>query len=279
MLRFRHRGRLAPAALVALAWVVQGCSDKAAAESAPADGGALDEGGVPGVNGNGPIQSFCPCTTQGGPACQGGAQSVSCPHGCYPTPPSSICTGQFEPMSDGPVGFCCIPSIGDCQDVGVSPCGFPAYSVSCPPGGPDLTTYEPSLACALAKSVNSDLSGYCCEPVPSACSANPGLACPVFGLSCSAGTTPEAVMPGVACGSLATDTSGNADYCCFQWLPAPQATCVPDQGLALCDSSTPFYGFQCEGTEDPTATSSDLTCSDGQPDADGIHTDYCCTFR
>src|SRR5580704_1070241 len=126
MMRFRHRGRFLLAGLIALASLVQGCSDKAASETAAADGGDLDEGGVPGVNGNGPVHSPCPCTTQGGPACQGGAQSVSCPHGCYPTPPSSMCTGQFEPMSDGPVGFCCIPSIGECQVVSVIPCAFPA---------------------------------------------------------------------------------------------------------------------------------------------------------
>jgi hypothetical protein len=71
---------------------------------------------------------------------------------------------------------------------------------------------------------------------------------------------------------------GNDLYCCFTDPGFPASTCTPDDQItSVCPDPT-SYGYKCAVGDDPTSYDSYLVCSQPVADADGVSSDYCCTY-
>jgi len=111
---------------------------------------------------------------------------------------------------------------------------------------------------------------------PNGCNTNATLICDLGdGWTCTLGTNPQALEPGLSCSVPETNATNSADvdYCCIAWT-STSTTCVPDDTFAQC--SYPLLGYQCDMNENPTTLDPSLDCVTSSTDPDGIHEDFCC---
>jgi hypothetical protein len=100
-----------------------------------------------------------------------------------------------------------------------------------------------------------------------------------YGYSCpSCGDNPELEDPSLSC-STPQANAGEDDYCCFTNPNGfGPSSCVPDDTLTSVCPAADSYGYQCDIGDEPSTLDPSLHCSDPTPDADGVHSDYCCTY-
>jgi hypothetical protein len=97
------------------------------------------------------------------------------------------------------------------------------------------------------------------------CTADTSLTCDAGfdGYTCTGSATPD---PAYIC------SHGSAGYCCItNWT---DSMCVGDGSIAGC--VYPSVGFKCSTSESPAASDTQLMCSSGSAEPNGISTDFCC---
>jgi len=95
------------------------------------------------------------------------------------------------------------------------------------------------------------------------CTADNSLTCEVGfdGYRCAGSATPD---PAYIC------SHGSAGYCCItNWT---DSACVG----VIVGCSYPAVGFKCSTGESPAASDTQLSCSSGVLDPNGMSTDFCC---
>jgi hypothetical protein len=99
---------------------------------------------------------------------------------------------------------------GGCTFAAGVACSGCATGFSCTPGGNPETFYT-SQACMSVTAVD-----FCCiswtSNVP--CMPLKDFPCDGYAFQCTAGSDPPTIDPTLTCGSSASDTNGNNDFCC-----------------------------------------------------------------
>jgi hypothetical protein len=230
--------------------------------------------------------------------CSGGGWGYSCAQGNNPEDEdSSLSCSVPAPDSDGNDDYCCFtwsPQGGGSSctpdDALTSACPDPdSYGYQCAEPNDDPTSLDPTLNCSQGEpDADGTDADFCCNygqpyggggTYPTGCSPDSTVDCSgsgAEGYSCGAGDNPEN-YDNLVC-SDPTPNGSEDDFCCFPGGSAfSQTTCYPDDSLtSFCQDGS--YGFQCDSGDDPTSYDATLTCSDNQPDPDGVHDDYCCTY-
>jgi hypothetical protein len=127
-----------------------------------------------------------------------------------------------------------------------------------------------AAACACVTACSSSSSGS--AALTSGCQ-------PLASLSCASGDQGYVCAPGSAPGLLAcqpptVDGNGNDDFCCY--APDGGAPCAPSAAVTATCSESGESGYQCDNGSDPASTDSTLSCDEGQPAPDAVHTNFCC---
>jgi hypothetical protein len=135
-------------------------------------------------------------------------------------------------------------------------------------------------ASALASAGCSSSSTPVSSSVPANCTtADVGCTGDAVGYACDTGDNPEKEDPTLSC-STPTLSAGEDDYCCFTGFTGSSTTCSQDDSLTTACPDADSYGYQCaSASDDPTSLDGSLSCSNGVPDSDGTHTDFCCTLN
>jgi hypothetical protein len=107
---------------------------------------------------------------------------------------------------------------------------------------------------------------------PAGCAVDNSLGCVhnATGFTCTPGDNPELEDSSLSCSIPVTDSSGNDDFCCFQWTGT---TCTPDDTITqFCDASS--FGYACAPGDTPQSLDPSLNCS--APHPNGNEDDFCC---
>ena len=210
-----------------------------------------------------------------------GSTGFECPPGTDPAyqEPSLVCTTPTPHR--GQNDYCCIsvttlnPSCY--PDDGLT-CPAAEYGYVCPHG--DVPSARLWSCGAPTPDPNGVQDDFCCTVHLTAdprCSVDAG-ACPggATSFACPAGTDPGVAT--LACSTPMLD-GGVGSYCCIS-TPGASATstCVGDDTRTDVCPTPGTYPFLCVQGNPPSLFNPALVCSAPVPDADGLHTDYCCTL-
>jgi hypothetical protein len=128
------------------------------------------------------------------------------------------------------------------------------------------------LAAALILGAAATGASGCTVTSSSSCSLDSTVVCATGdGWSCSGSDTPWDSNSNLSCSDGVVDSSGNTDYCCFDF-GGSSSTCTPDDTLSCPTAGS--YGYTCVAGDDPTSLDSSLVCSDPTPD--GNYDTFCC---
>ena len=251
-------------------------------------------GGTGGTSGTGSEPPVTGCTQDSTLSCDGGGFGYACDAGDNPENYDSLVCS--DPTANGSEDdFCCVvdstPVSGCTPDDNITAACAEGYGFSCAAGdNPD--TGDGSLVCSDPTPDGSN-DDFCCNytgstsssggssggVVPTGCTADSTVDCSgsgADGYSCGAGDNPENYDNLVS--SDPTPNGSDDDFCCFDGgTDFSSTTCEPDDTISgFCDPGS--YGFQCASGDDPSTYDATLNCSTNQPDPDGVHDDYCCTY-
>jgi len=116
------------------------------------------------------------------------------------------------------------------------------------------------------------------EPPPTTgCSADAFMTCPgvAMGFACAPGSSPSDEDSNLSCSPQTVDAGGGDEYCCLLTGIAG-TSCTPKAVVCPYDES---IGLQCLPGDSPDLYDGSLACDDPTTDADGVHTDYCCSYE
>jgi hypothetical protein len=187
---------------------------------------------------------------------------------------SSSGVGSSSSVSSGgpvPVGCVTDPTLR---------CTGDSLGVSCPAGD---VPQNPGIICSDPSPQANGTDGYCCVPWKgTACSADQavtGCTYPSYGISCTAGNTPDESDPALVCSTPVPDpTTGLDIFCCEDLGPGTGSSsgatgsCAADSSLAC---ATGTDGVDCSGGANPEVEYPGYVCSTPSPQADGTD-GYCC---
>ncbi len=216
------------------------------------------------------------CATDALVSCPAAQIGYSCTGADVPLQSDATLTcGAGVIGADGATAYCCVSSsTGTCAvDGGVVGCTSGSTGYSCT-GTEIPSQLDPALTCGAGVAGSDGLTDYCCVAgTASTCAADntvTGCTGNATGYSCSSTDTPSQADATLTCGAGIAGANGLTDYCC---QVTGAATCAVDSSVTGCAGGS--VGYSCTGSDPPSASDSNLTCSTGVAGANGL-TDYCC---
>jgi hypothetical protein len=239
---------------------IPGCTaDDSLSCAAGSDGWTCDAGVNP--------ESADPTATCSTPVSDSSGDHYCCFAGFTGTPDTCAQDDEITSVCPDPTSFGFVCASGD------TPSNYDS-SLSCSGSTPDADGVHDDFCCTYDDTSGSSSSG----GGPVGCNPDATLDCAgsAVGYACAVGDNPETEDSTLAC-STPTSSGSEDDYCCFTGFTGDASTCAQDDSLtAFCDY--PSYGFVCASGDNPNTYDPTLTCSDSQPDPDGVHDDFCCTY-